>query len=638
VRMTTSEKMRRRETPTREARGRRAESSERNVAGVVQGPGQVHQLAAIETRINGGPHVHQLTALKEVLNLAPNPAVQREATAPPPNRTGLPDRLKTGLEQLSGFDLSGLRVHYNSSKPAQLDAHAYTRGPDIHVGPGQERHVPHEGWHAVQQMQDRVRPTMELRGTSINDDAGLEREADVMGARALRAGGGTTQRHARPGGLEAHRSLIVQRAVGFEFQTSWGIQPDPIGPVEGLATFLGQKSTGLLGETVSGLVGDLSGGLVRRGFNLGTSLFGGVGRLTGSVLTSLGAGSLVGRVGRRAHQLRALAPLVIIKGFTLVQGDGWTMSNDEGEMEFATEPFGETDVEGAQAVMESLTAFTGQLVGLSDTYDLIPIIWLEGSTKLGKVAAIVPRAPEMPAVPQMTAGIDLARLARMIAAIGTPGSEARQELTRERGATLQAITARLPERLNERSHQYRGMVALMATAVAQGATLPAVTTEKDITPLMARTNVGLAFARTPEREEAGDNREALTELRQMLLQDVVETASAAAGGATIFPIDADLRIFPDTTGRDMANRTGPTVRQWVNGVVEGRDLSSAGSILERLTARSMGAFQFMEDVGEENQPGIILEFRDLPRDLPRTEWTPWAVRMMEWVAFFNNMG
>ncbi|MBE9535334.1 MAG: DUF4157 domain-containing protein [Proteobacteria bacterium] len=103
----------------------------------------------------------------------------------PENRSGMPHSLKAGLEALSGMNLSGIRVHNNSPKPTQLNALAYTQGQDIHVGPGQEKHLPHEGWHAVQQMQGRVKPTMQAKGVSINDDAGLEREADVVGAKAL---------------------------------------------------------------------------------------------------------------------------------------------------------------------------------------------------------------------------------------------------------------------------------------------------------------------------------------------------------------------------------------------------------------------------------------------------------------------
>lgn len=102
------------------------------------------------------------------------------------NRTGMSDNLKAGIENLSGMSMDDVKVHYNSSQPAQLNALAYARGQDIHLGPGQERHLPHEGWHAVQQMQGRVMPTMQAKGgVLINDDAGLEHEADVIGAKAL---------------------------------------------------------------------------------------------------------------------------------------------------------------------------------------------------------------------------------------------------------------------------------------------------------------------------------------------------------------------------------------------------------------------------------------------------------------------
>lgn len=102
------------------------------------------------------------------------------------NNTGLPDQLKSGVENLSGYSLDDVNVHYNSAKPAQLNAHAYAQGTDIHIGPGQEQHLPHEAWHVVQQKQGRVRPTKQLKGkVNINDDSGLEKEADVMGAKAL---------------------------------------------------------------------------------------------------------------------------------------------------------------------------------------------------------------------------------------------------------------------------------------------------------------------------------------------------------------------------------------------------------------------------------------------------------------------
>lgn len=107
------------------------------------------------------------------------------ALATRPNRTGLPDRLKFGIESLSGISLDNVKVHYNSNKPAELNAMAYAQGADIHVGPGQEKHLPHEAWHVIQQAQDRVKPT-NTRPFPLNDEPRLEDEATVMGATALK--------------------------------------------------------------------------------------------------------------------------------------------------------------------------------------------------------------------------------------------------------------------------------------------------------------------------------------------------------------------------------------------------------------------------------------------------------------------
>ncbi len=101
------------------------------------------------------------------------------------NHSGLPDQLKSGIEQLSGIAMDDVKVHYNSSQPAQLNAHAFAQGPQIHIAPGQQKHLPHEAWHVVQQKQGRVKPTLQMKGkTLINDDVTLEKEADVMGAKA----------------------------------------------------------------------------------------------------------------------------------------------------------------------------------------------------------------------------------------------------------------------------------------------------------------------------------------------------------------------------------------------------------------------------------------------------------------------
>ena len=110
----------------------------------------------------------------------------RPASALPQSGTGLPDRLKFGIEALSGVAMDDVRVHYNSPQPAQVNALAYAQGADIHLARGQEMLLPHEAWHVVQQAQGRVRTTARLsNGATVSDDPELEREADAMGAKAL---------------------------------------------------------------------------------------------------------------------------------------------------------------------------------------------------------------------------------------------------------------------------------------------------------------------------------------------------------------------------------------------------------------------------------------------------------------------
>lgn len=135
-----------------------------------------------------------------------------------PNRTGLPDRFKEGLEQTSGLDLSDIRVHRNSSRPRQLGALAYARGSEIHLGPGQEMALPHEVWHVVQQKQGRVRPTLFENGTAINDDRHLEAEATSMGQKAVRSKALPWPGPAKPLQIKSMGAQrVVQRATFLQY-------------------------------------------------------------------------------------------------------------------------------------------------------------------------------------------------------------------------------------------------------------------------------------------------------------------------------------------------------------------------------------------------------------------------------------
>lgn len=148
-----------------------------------QGKGnRISQLQSKSTQFTSFSRVAQLQAKRaSQISSKQSPVVQREE-----NKTGLPDGLKSGMEAISGFSLDDVKVFRNSDKPAQLQAYAYAEGTNIHLGPGQEKHLPHELGHVVQQKQGRVKATTQLKGkVSINDDEGLEAEADLLGNKAL---------------------------------------------------------------------------------------------------------------------------------------------------------------------------------------------------------------------------------------------------------------------------------------------------------------------------------------------------------------------------------------------------------------------------------------------------------------------
>jgi hypothetical protein len=143
--------------------------------------------------VDNRPEAIAQKKLQETDNSSPRMVSQRQqledasgrAVQKKKNNNGLPDGLKAGIENISGLSMDDVNVYHNSSKPAQLQALAYTQGTEIHLGPGQARHLPHEAWHVVQQQQGRVKPTIQTQALAINDDTTLEHEANVMGAKAM---------------------------------------------------------------------------------------------------------------------------------------------------------------------------------------------------------------------------------------------------------------------------------------------------------------------------------------------------------------------------------------------------------------------------------------------------------------------
>ena len=84
------------------------------------------------------------------------------------NASGLPDTLKSGMEALSGLDLSDVQVHRNSHAPSKIGAQAFPQGSDIYLASGGEKLIAHELPHVVQQRQGNVNATNTLSDAERN--------------------------------------------------------------------------------------------------------------------------------------------------------------------------------------------------------------------------------------------------------------------------------------------------------------------------------------------------------------------------------------------------------------------------------------------------------------------------------------
>ncbi|RCX11374.1 uncharacterized protein DUF4157 [Anaerobacterium chartisolvens] len=119
------------------------------------------------------------------------PPIQKKSEGNSGFASGLPSQMMSQYEGMSGIALDDVSVHYNSGRPAAMGALAYAQGSEIHLGPGQEKHLSHELSHVIQQRQGRVNSYTQVGGVNINSDPRLESEADNFAAlesntRALR--------------------------------------------------------------------------------------------------------------------------------------------------------------------------------------------------------------------------------------------------------------------------------------------------------------------------------------------------------------------------------------------------------------------------------------------------------------------
>lgn len=124
--------------------------------------------------------------------------VNQESKSPENASSGssvsLPDPVQAKMEQSMGADFSGVQMFKDSEKASSVGANAFAQGNEVHFAPGQfktdqagQELIGHELAHVVQQREGRVSANTSVGGKPVNDDKGLEQEADDKGRLAAKA-------------------------------------------------------------------------------------------------------------------------------------------------------------------------------------------------------------------------------------------------------------------------------------------------------------------------------------------------------------------------------------------------------------------------------------------------------------------
>ena len=103
--------------------------------GAADDNGKNNRITQLQSRANQYTNSSDVNQLKSKIDTQSR---QNFPIQPKENNTGLPEDLRSGMESISGISRHDVKVHRNSDKPAQLQAHAYAQGTSIHLGPGQQ--------------------------------------------------------------------------------------------------------------------------------------------------------------------------------------------------------------------------------------------------------------------------------------------------------------------------------------------------------------------------------------------------------------------------------------------------------------------------------------------------------------------
>lgn len=576
-------------------------------------------------------------------------------TVAPVRRSAVPEVLRsagrpldaptrTEMEARLGADFSSVRVHDGplaQRSATEIGARAYTSGEHVVIGPGgRDRHtLAHELTHVIQQRSGPVSGTDNGAGLRVSDPGDrFERAAETNARRALSGPvpGATAPNADGPGHERA--AGVVQRAVGFEFET----------PMETLAADPGLRQSERRNER-----------FIKQFTTRGTW----EGRDAQAP-----SQEYMGRGLTKKENLVTVANLFTMEADEAIVGGS--------DLEFVTEAFPETDAGRARLVqaMALIDAVAAALQQGQRPFDAEELAALVGGTArvpapsglatgkprgaIGKTFKsfpppqyVVKALGAVTANPQTTAGVGLSRIPDLIqettpqppAAGAAPALHpmSQQDIKKVQATAEQRVTAFLgggfvvPSAVQNQapaapSEELRGLLTLVATYLVGGAGSGGQAYLKGIAPLLARTDFAAMYGQLPQDERA--NFAASPDI-------FVDLALRAAGLPT-----ADAPVFAGTIGTTApVDLRHVTRRIWLGGMVAGQDLMSAAGYRAHDWGRTDNdqlatEFESMGSYGAKTDPGNmpILELRRMRKNVPHTEWAALALMAFDIIRQVNN--
>ncbi len=455
---------------------------------------------------------------------------------------------------------------------------------------GQERHLPHEAWHVVQQKQGRVKPTIQAQGISLNNNEGLEREADRMGGVAFNTN--PISKHPPILLSDNPRGNIVQRKVGFEFQTNLGVGIAD----KGKQIFLGEKE--------------------------------------------------------------------------------WYIEGDQGELEFVTEPFNE---EGSQPELKQMQLAVTQIAEMAGEIEQIgrergyggEAIPLTGFKKYGtpllykhKYVDITVGAwvfTGVSASPQVTGGVSLGNIGRLMETTLLTKLPINKEITEgepdlkelyqrdKQGftaggqnfekyselfpraqdlAVMEMLQVRLdllklgadPMTAEERA-RVEGFLTYVFLYLLLGANQQQTTDQtKYVFALMSRTSFSAMFKSLPEEYR----------ILEYFPDEILERSGIGDGDLFNKGMKYGGKIY-----------RGPTRKEWLISIEEGRDLLSSAHSDNPLVREEEFGSPALGKYGElesDVRDGVLIEIRSLPKEVTPPYWVAMATTLFNMFRQVQSQG